>query len=368
MAWSLHLGRQLVEQYREAWQNLNARCYGAHPLLDAKFIVPLYECFGSDGTILMAREDKAGQVVGLALVEKAGVGAWRLFMPSQANVGPILLDDQDSAARACEYLDELMQSLPGLTWQLGLQKQDPLYSHLAEIEHESRLERVPDWNTTHIDTDGEFARFWRTRDKKVRQSVRRSLSRLEAECINWRLERLFDYGGMASGVRDYGRLEGAGWKGRERTAIRHDNIQGEFYTRVLQNFARTNDARIYQLYFNDRLAASLLTISQNRMLVVLKTTYDESMASLSPGRLIDYLMLERVFANPKIRHIENYTNASSADARWFSGTRLLYYVNFYPSGTLRHIADLRRWMRRLPVPRSAVIHQSILVVLWCAGA
>lgn len=57
MTWSLHPGHYLLEQYQEAWQNLNERCYGAHPLLDAKFIVPLYECFGSDNAMLMAREE-----------------------------------------------------------------------------------------------------------------------------------------------------------------------------------------------------------------------------------------------------------------------------------------------------------------------
>lgn len=297
--------------------------------------------------MLMAREDTHGNIVGLALVEKASVGVWRLFMPSQANVGPILLEDCGSAARTCQCLDELMQSLPGLAWQLGLQKQDPLYSRFAEVKHESRLERVPDWNTTHIDIDGEFARFWRTRDKKVRQDVRRILKRLEVAGISWRLDELCDCGSMASGIRDYGQLESAGWKSREGTAIRHDSIQGEFYTRVLQNFARANNASIYQLYYNDRLAASLLTISQNRMLVVLKTTYDESKASLSPGRLIDYLMLERVFASPKIRRIENYTNASGADARWCSGTRELFHVNYYRTGILRRLAVLRRRARSL---------------------
>lgn len=365
MTWSLHSGDELLEKYQEAWQTLNARCYGAHPLLDTKFIVPLYECFGSDSTMLMVQEERPDNVVGLALVEKASVGVWRLFMPSQANVGPILLDDCGSATRACQHLDELMQSLPGLPWQLGLQKQDPLYSSLAQIDHESRLEYIPDWNTTHIDTDGEFDSFWRARDKNVRQGVKRILKRLEAEGISLRLERLFDYGSMAAGVRNYGILESAGWKGCEGTAIRHDNVQGEFYTRVLQNFAGNNNAIIYQLYFNDRLAASLLTINQNQMLVVLKTTYDESMSDFSPGRLIDYLMLERVFGNPKIHRIENYTNASGADARWCSGTRLLYHVNFYRSGTLRRVADLRKRMRGLS-GRWRIGHKSLLVMLWYA--
>jgi len=343
VTWSLHPAQSLLAEYREPWQTLNARCYAAHPLLDTKFVVPLYECFGSDNTLLLVREE-AKEIVGLALVERAGIGTWQLFTPSQANIGPLLLDDRVSATRACQYLQELMQLLPGVSLQMGLQKQDPRYSRLAQIEHHPRLERISDWNTTYIDTDGGFEHFWRARDKNVRQGVRRKLRRLESAGIRCRTEALSNYDAMASGARDYGEMESAGWKGREGTAIRHDNVQGEFYTRVLQEFARAGGATIYQLHFNDRPAASLLTISQNHMLVVLKTTYDESMASLSPGRLIDYFMLKQVFAKPGIERIENYTNASAADARWCSGSRALYHINYYRSPIVRRMAEIKRRM------------------------
>lgn len=351
MTWIIHPARHLLDQHHEAWQTLNARCYGAHPLLDARFVGPLYEYFGSEGTWLMERKDHADNVVGLALVEKAGMGFWHLFMPSQANIGPLLLDDGGSPVRACGYLDDFVQSLPGLTLQLGLQKQDPRYSRLAEIEHEPRLERIPDWSTTHVDTDGDFERYWQARPKKVRRGVRRILKRLDAENIRWRLVEVRDRHGMAAGVRDYGELESAGWKGDEHTAISRDNVQGRFYTRVLEDFAQTRNSTIYQLYFNDRLAASLLTVGQNDMLIVLKTTYNEAVARLAPGRLIDYLMLERAFADPRIRRIENYTNASAEDARWCSGSRVLYHVNFYRSQTLRRMAGVRRRIARLSTRR-----------------
>ncbi|MGH8501161.1 MAG: GNAT family N-acetyltransferase [Gammaproteobacteria bacterium] len=257
-------------------------------------------------------------------------------------MGPLMIDDRGSAPRARKRLDDLLASLPGFAWQIGLTRQDPLYSRFLGSAHQPRIEKINDWVTTHIDVDGSFEPFWQTRAKKVRQDVRRIFRRLETSSINWRLEVLRDHEAMPAGVRQYGELESVGWKGREGTAIHSDNVQGEFYTRVLQGFARAGDARIYQLYLDDRLAASLLTISRNRMLVVLKTTYDESVASLSPGRLIDYLMLEWAFADKDIGRIENYTNASAEDARWCSGSRNLYHVNYYRYDAMRRLTQVRR--------------------------
>lgn len=342
MTWSVHPADDLLDRYRGAWQTLNTRCYNAHPLLDAKFVAPLYECFGSKDIRLVVREELSDHVVGLALLEKAGMGIWRLFMPSQANIGSILLDDGGSTERARDYLDDLMRSLPGCTLQIGLQKQDPLYSRAPDISHDLRFERIRNWTTSYVEITGSFDNFWRTKEKRVKQSVKQKFRDLTNKGMAWRLTELSDYADIAPGVVEHGRLESAGWKGREGTAIRGDNIQGKFYTDVLQNFARKINATIYQLYFDDALAASLLTISQNRMLIVLKTTYDESMAAFSPGRLIEYLMMERVFLRPEIHRIENYTNATAQDARWCSGTRTLYHVNLYRSHALRRMANIKR--------------------------
>lgn len=326
---------------------LNARCCGSHPLLDANFIAPLYECFGATDVCLAVREEHGGQVAGMALLVKRGAGRWQLFMPSQANIGNIILDDDNSSERAAEHLADLMYSLPGRALQVGLQKQDPLYSRAPEIVDDWRFERIRNWTTTYVETTGSFENFWGGKRKALRQPVKQKFRDLAKQGIGWKLGELSDHNDIAAGVAEHGRLETAGWKGREGTAIRADNVQGSFYTRVLQNFARGGNAIVYQLRFNDVLAASLLTIHQNHMLVVLKTAYDESMAALSPGRLIDYLMIQRAFAHPEIHRIENYTDATMLDAHWCTGTRTLYHVNLYRSSALRRMANMRRRIKSL---------------------
>lgn len=343
MMWALHPGVAFVERYLDLWQALNTRYYSAHPLLDMKFVAPLYECFGHDGVMLLSQiEPITGETVGLTLVERTAIGMWQLFMPSQASMGLMLIDGRLHAQAVRASLHALMRSLPGYALQIGFQNQDPLYSYLISSESDECIEQIEGPTTTFIDVEGDFQRFWSARHKKIRQDVRRFVRRLEQDGIAWQLRSLRESNDMSKGVRDHGTLESTGWKGKDRTAIHGDNVQGKFYTSIMQNFARVNSATIYQLLFNEKLVASLLTITQNGMLVVLKTSYDEAHARLSPGRLIDYLMLERVFNENQVRRIENYTNASAADARWCSGTRTLCHLNHYRAPWIRTLVNAGR--------------------------
>src|SRR5204862_5121764 len=131
-----------------------------------------------------------------------------------------------------------------------------------------------------------------------------------------RLVEIGDAASMAQAVAEHGRLESAGWKGQTGTAIHADNVQGRFYREALERFATTDAARVYQLHLGGRVIASQLAIQQNRMMVLLKTAHDESFAAYSPGRLLDYLMLERLFEQRSVSVVEFYTKASSEDARW----------------------------------------------------
>jgi hypothetical protein len=137
---------------------------------------------------------------------------------------------------------------------------------------------------------------------------------------------------MIAAVDEYADIESSGWKGKNNTAIRRNNRQGAFYKEVMLEFSRCNGACVYQLLFDEKVVASLLTLVQDGMQVVLKTTYLESYAQYSPGRFIDYLMLQSAFDNHNVSVVENYTNAGSEDCKWASGSREIYHVNYH-----RHI-------------------------------
>jgi hypothetical protein len=66
-------------------------------------------------------------------------------------------------------------------------------------------------------------------------------------------------------------------------------------------------------------------------LITLKTTYNESFGEYSPGKLLDYLMLEHEFQLKRYSRIEFCTNAGPELIRWGTSTRPVSDITVYRS-------------------------------------
>lgn len=340
MAWSIYPASQLQSRYQRTWREINDKYNFSHPLLDPNFIIPLYQCFGGDKVILSFNELN-DEMIGAALLEKKGKGVWQLFFPSQAPLGPVILANNAGYEK---NLKSLMKSLPGITWLIGFQKQDPDFSCLINNKNIEHSETMVNSTTINVEIKTTFQEYWQSRSKNLRKEVARYLRRLEEKDSPVKLIEIRDRNEMAKAVAMHGDIESAGWKGKKGTAIHCNNLQGKFYTNVLENFSETGNSCVYQLYFGEKIAASQLTISQNGMMVLLKTAHDESASNYSPGRLLDYKMMELIFSQGQIRNIEFYTNASRDDSRWTTGSRHIYHINYYQS---RAIIILTRFTRKV---------------------
>lgn len=171
------------------------------------------------------------------------------------------------------------------------------------------------------------------------------LKALARNTIEVRLDVVLDEAVMKQAVTDHGKLESKGWKGQHGTAINIANSQGRFYCELLEAFANKREARVFRLYFDEQLAASLLTIERNGMLVILKTTYDEAMSNYSPGRLVDYFALQKLFEDESIRLVEWYTDASKTDKKWATGERDITNINYFRSNRIKNLIKLARKAR-----------------------
>ncbi len=348
MTWSIHPASQLQTTYSDLWSVLNREYSDAHPLLDPKFVIPLYKHFGSERVLLGIEQAIDGKTTGALLIESRGKGVWQIFLPSQAQIAPAVFGRRHSVEEFCHSLENLMASLPGFVWLVELVNQDPDYSAPVKDFNIRRAEWRAHATTINIIPQGSFEEYWKSRSRKMTSDIERTFRRLEKEGISARLIEQREHADMAAAVAVHGDLEAAGWKGKNGTAIQRDNVQGHFYTEVMQNYSDSRGACAYQLYFGDRVAASQLTIVQNGMLVLLKTAHDESLSIYSPGRLIDYLMLQRLFADSEIRRIEFYTNASRDDSRWTTGSRHIGHVNFFRSAILKRLVQIARKIRTFP--------------------
>jgi hypothetical protein len=80
-----------------------------------------------------------------------------------------------------------------------------------------------------------------------------------------------------------------------------------------------------------------MTIANEYMLITLKTTYDESFAFYAPGRLLEYLLLEREFAEKRYAVVEYYTNASPDLQSWGTGTRTINHFTVYRARVFKQL-------------------------------
>ena len=307
MGWEIHPAKAAFAGFAADWDRLNAEYYDAHPLYDSRFVGPLLSCFSSGKEQLCLFRAK-GTITGALILRSDGLGRWSSFRPSQSQATPLLLRD-------ASLVRDLLRALPGFTWSIEFLAIDPRYApNFAELDLVKIV--TPQAQTIGVDAQSGFAPYWERRSKNLKANVRRYLNRAEKEAALPEMRKLVAPDDMAAGVERFGQLESAGWKGVAGTAVSVANRQGEFYVDLLSRFARTGEACIYELRINDALAASRLVINGPRMLVILKTSYDENLARFAPGRLLLYRIIEEQLDAGSGKALEFYTNATRDQADW----------------------------------------------------
>jgi hypothetical protein len=293
------------------------------PFLQNAFVALLLDAFGT-GREHLAICSEQGRAVALALVANRGRGVWETFQPSQLPLGAWVMRP-DVAWH--HVLASLARTLPGIALGVGITQQDPML--LGRPQSNGTLQTLDYVQTAWIDVAGTFDAYWSGRGKNLRQNMRKQRQKLAEEGIDTRLDVLTDPADVASAVRDYGRLESAGWKSEGGTAIAADNAQGRFYTAMLEDFCRRGAGRIYRYSFGGRPVAMDLCIEGNGTLVILKTTYDEDQRRFSPASLLHQDAFQGVFAEGRIRRIEFYGKVMEWHTRWTDNARTLYHANYY---------------------------------------
>jgi CelD/BcsL family acetyltransferase involved in cellulose biosynthesis len=235
---------------------------------------------------------------------------------------------------------------------VGVTQQDP--AMLPRPPDNNRIRTLDYVQTAWVKVDGLFDQYWNARGKNLRQNMRKQRNKLSEDGIDPQLEILSAPSDVAEAIRDYGRLESAGWKASGGTAVHPDNAQGRFYRAVLEAFCAEGRGRIYRYRFGDKVVAVDLCVESNETLVVLKTTYDENFKALSPALLMRQDAFREIFDSGRIKRIEFYGKLMEWHTRWTDEARTLYHLNYYRWGWLQRVRRLAIWMRGTPgAPSSA---------------
>jgi CelD/BcsL family acetyltransferase involved in cellulose biosynthesis len=349
MSWSFHPAREFA-RFASAWDSLAAAC-GDVPFLHSGFIQPLLAEFASGNELLAVFAGQAGNEA-MTLVCPKGRGVWESYQPSQLPLGPWV---QRAGAEMAPLVRSLLRQLPGFAIQVGLTQLDP--SLFARPPDGAALETLDYIATAWIPVTGTFDEYWEARGKNLRANMRKQRRRLETEGIAVRFDVLTRPEDVAAAIENYGTLESAGWKAALGTAIHAQNPQGRFYRAMLENFCAGGAGRVYRYWFDDVVVAVDLCIASREMLVVLKTTYDESRKSLSPASLLREDELRAIFGEGVVRRVEFFGKVMDWHTQWARDVRTLYHLNCFRWGWMARLKS--HWSRKeRPQPSAQGTHPS----------
>lgn len=335
--WLIESATAEFGRFAHDWDQLNQTLYRAHPMFDSRFIGALLSHFGTPETLMAVHRQHGGML----LLEAARRNTWASFMPAQLQAAPMMLPPP-------HYTDlgSLFRNLPGFPIQIDWLAQDPAYSPCPPSSNaaEARLQAAL---TMAITIDGDFDSYWAQRPKKLRNNIKRYLKRIGETHPSIVLQTYTAAADMEQALNRYSDMESSGWKGQNGTAIERDNRQWHFYRDVLQGFAKSSQAHIYELQLDGRVVASRLAISGGGMLLMLKTTYDETLKELAVGRVLLYKLLEQEFSQRQIQRIEFYTNATPDQLEWATESRAIEHVTMYRSSLYANGIRLARRLRNI---------------------
>ena len=342
MAWQLY--KENVLEHLIGRLDEGRYCNGHHPYLQSRFVKPLLNHFPHGGEYLAEYEQDGNILCALVVTEYSKISAGA-YVDGVSQISLNYVDHQLSIDKLAQIIQSLFRVLPKYYLAINFELQDP---DLVDIEKfqamKNTIVKACALNTSIPAAIG-FEEYWSERPKSVRKDIARRLRALERENTHVRYSVRDHQQAMQEGFSRYCDLEGSGWKGENGTALTETNNQGQFYKQVMTEFARTGESKIHELYFNDKIVASLLAIENDEMIIVMKTAYDENVSKYSPGRLLDYYMLQSLLTEKNAKKMENYTNASANDQKWFPRVREMYDVTVYRSSWAEQLARLKHKLR-----------------------
>lgn len=319
------------------WDRLNAT-HGDLPFLAADAIGSAQRILGDGSERLLVGYDGAA-IVAMFILRRKGRFTWRTFQPSQLPLGAWV------AAPDFLLLDlarSLMRGPLGICLGISITQVDPRIAPRTEDTPDSQCTDYID--TGWIDMADSFDDYWAARGKNLRANMRKQRAKLETEGVTLTMQVLHAHADMAPAIARYGVMESAGWKADEGTAIHPDNAQGRYYRELLEHASTRGEAAVYQYLFDDRIVAMNLCLLRKGTLIVLKTTYDESIKGYSPAFLLREAELKEIHQEGTIKHLEYFGRLMEWHTKWTDNKRTVYHLTLYRWPFLKKLAEVRRRM------------------------
>lgn len=319
----------------DTWDRLNAT-RGDLPFLASDVINAALRIFGHHRERLLVGSTNA-KVCAMFLLVPEGSFRWSTFQPSQIPLGAWVANNE----MPLQHLTKsLIRGPLGPCMALSITQIDPRIA--ARAQDGADNEHADYIDTGWIDLDDSFEHYWNTRGKNLRANMRKQRNKLAASGVKVAMEILDQHGDMAPAIERYGKLESAGWKAGQGTAVNLANAQGRFYRTILEQASLRGEARVYQYKFDGTVVAMNLCLLRGDTLVILKTTFDESFKTLSPAFLLSEDQLKGLFEQNHVRRLEYFGRLMEWHTRWTDKQRTIYHLTQFRSGIFKKLAHLLR--------------------------
>ncbi len=333
MKWNF-LPASEFDAHARTWDALNVRGFNS-PLLSSRYLRATLQAFQTGREMLAILGDPV-QPDAMCILVRNGRFFWDTFQPSQAPIGFWLMRASMEMEAA---LNSLLRALPGFALAVGATQQDPLL--IRRPESSDRMLTFDYIDTMHIDLNVDYGNYWQARGKNLRQNMRTVRNRLERDGLAYQVSCTTEADQVGYFVEQFARMESAGWKAEQGTAVRFDDAQGRFYVDLLQSFCRAGAGCIYSLTLNDTIVAMDLCIHQGGSVIVLKTTYDEKFSEYSPAMLLHQELLRMLTQVHDMQRLEFYGKAREWQLRLTGEKRTMYHINVYRWAWLRRMMAKR---------------------------
>ncbi len=310
-------------QYTPQWDKLNQNNTNT-PLLSSAFVEPLIKYFANHQKDKLAICGDINNPTAMTVITKRKLGVWETLQPSQAPIG-LWIHQQSTPIDA--LLAGLTKKLPFPTLLFGVTQQDP--DCLPRPEAQGKISTLDYIETARVTLEGTFEEYWSQRGKNLRQNLKRQRNRLGREEIETKLKTITNPEEIEAAIIAYGKMESAGWKSEGGTAIHINNEQGKFYREMLINFCKQKNGVIFQYFYNDELVTTDLCIKDDNCLIILKTTYDESITTTSPAMLMRQDTFKYIFEQQFTKKIEFYGKVMDWHTKWSNEVRPMFHINVY---------------------------------------
>ncbi len=281
--------RDLTTRDHRHWLDLAARALEPNPFFEPAFMLPAAKWVGRDRIDLLVAEDDEGWAACLPVrrtwrwrrLPLRSLAGWRHLY---AYLGTPLVTE-NRPALALEALVERALAERGTAAVVfdWIGEDGPVGSALAEALNRRR-HRAVTYEAferavlrRHPGPPYASAGLSVKRLKELRRLERRLADELGAPLTT------ADRGGEEGACEEFTRLEAAGWKGREGTAIASSERHRRFFGEACAAFREAGRLQLLTLAAGERTVAMQCNVVAAEAIFCFKVAYDEDLAHYSPG-------------------------------------------------------------------------------------